>query len=82
MGFGRELGSGIGCSDEYGFAGEGEGEVGEHGFEGLGGERDEADKKAAGGSRGEGAEVRSILVCVEAIVRCELSWFRLAVAQG
>jgi len=29
-----------------------------------------------------GIGVEAMLVCVEAIVRCELSWFRLAVAQG
>ncbi len=52
------LRGGVGGGDEDGFAGEGEGEVGECGLEGVLGQRDEADKEAGGGgSRGRGAEV-------------------------
>jgi hypothetical protein len=52
------LRGGVGGGDEDGFAGEGEGEVGERGLEGVLGQRDETDEEAAGGgSRGRGAEV-------------------------
>ena len=48
---------GVGCGDENGLVGEGEGEVAECGVEGLLGEGDEADEDAAGGGCRRGGEV-------------------------
>ena len=47
----------VGRGDEDGFAGEGEGEITERGFEGVLWQGDEADEKTAGANRGRGTEV-------------------------
>ena len=52
------LRGGVGCGDEDGFAGKGEGEVAERSLEGFLRQGDEADEKAAGGAgRGRGGKV-------------------------
>ena len=51
-GFRGGLRRGVGGGDEDGFAGEGQGEVGEHGLEGFLRHADEADEESAGARRG------------------------------
>ncbi len=65
---GGELRGGVGRGDEDGLAGKGEGEVGERGLEGLLGRGTRLTRRLPAAAA-EGAEARSILVWVEAIVR-------------